>query len=842
MNLDDFASRLPNARKTADGYSSTCPAHEDRKDSLSVSKGDDDRILVHCFAGCSPEAITRKMGLTVNDLFSANGYHKTNGSAKRKRAAKKDATEPKEKKPKKPKKNYPSRQGIVMAILRRLAKGADTWWWNIGIVRAWQYGDSFEVVRFDLPTPAGEKQRKEIRPIHRTTDGGKEVWRHGYPMATGRPLYNRAALNAAPVSEIPVVNAGEKATDATTSIGLLATTNAGGELAIGKTDWTPLLRFPLVVAVIDNDKTGEKSGELVTAKLKKLNPDIVVKIVRVSDAPKGDMYEAVRDGMTKEKFLELVTAAPEATAKDDQEEGIVKQLADEICLTSHFAVDVSCKLYRYDTGVFKPRAERFINRQVKAILELWGKSACWSSKCAAEVAEYIRVDAPELPERPRGDLISCINGVVRVEDGILLPHNPEHRFTFQIPVVYDPAATCPFIDRFVSQVFPADAVCLAWEIPASIIGILTSIQEAILLLGEGANGKSTWLSLLVTFIGRGNVSSLSLHRLECDKFSAARLVGKLANVCPDLPSEHLAGTSVFKIITGGNEPLTGEHKFGTSFEFYPFARLVFSANHPPRSADASHAFFRRWLPIPFDKTFGPDEQRPREILDAELSAPGELSGMFNRCLDALRKMRVTRRFSKPASVQQAWQDFRATTDPVAVWLDRFTIDAPECIVTQQHLRVACNAAAEREGRPALTAKSFGQAIARLRPAVEKKQKKVAGKLQWCYVGIGLSHPDDGGNSQDSRDSRDYPYFVSRGENEEQEKQGEQEAGGGQEQDSGNRVNRVNPVNPVEPGNSDDCTTRGLQHEWEITKNGDGKPYQQCKICKKFYGYVRQPCP
>ena len=46
----------------------TCPAHEDRKASLSASV-DDGRVLLHCHAGCSFEAVIGALGLTPADLF-----------------------------------------------------------------------------------------------------------------------------------------------------------------------------------------------------------------------------------------------------------------------------------------------------------------------------------------------------------------------------------------------------------------------------------------------------------------------------------------------------------------------------------------------------------------------------------------------------------------------------------------------------------------------------------------------------------------------------------------------------------------------------------------------------
>lgn len=46
-----------------------CPAHEDRSPSLSISTGDDGRVLLHCFTGCSVDEIRQALGLRWADLF-----------------------------------------------------------------------------------------------------------------------------------------------------------------------------------------------------------------------------------------------------------------------------------------------------------------------------------------------------------------------------------------------------------------------------------------------------------------------------------------------------------------------------------------------------------------------------------------------------------------------------------------------------------------------------------------------------------------------------------------------------------------------------------------------------
>jgi putative DNA primase/helicase len=265
----------------------------------------------------------------------------------------------------------------------------------------------------------------------------------------------------------------------------------------------------------------------------------------------------------------------------------------------------------------------------------------------------------------------------------------------------------------------------------------TSIQKAVLLLGEGANGKSVWLNLVLNFLGRENVSTLSLHRIESDKFSAARLVGKLCNIGTDLPTAELAGTSLFKALTGG-DTITAERKFEQSFEFRPFARLMFSANSAPRSDDNTHGFFRRWLVIPFNRTFDESDPDtvPRKVLDARLSEPGELAGLMNRALEALPGIRDGR-FTESASTKAALDEFRRTTDPLAVWLDHNTVERPDASVQKDKLRSAYGLVCQDAGRPIMPDTQFTSALKRLRPRVQTAQRRVDGKPTRLFIGLGM---------------------------------------------------------------------------------------------------------
>lgn len=61
--------RLERVKATGPGkWLARCPAHDDRSPSLAIREVDD-RILIHCFAGCDVSSILQTVGLQMIDLF-----------------------------------------------------------------------------------------------------------------------------------------------------------------------------------------------------------------------------------------------------------------------------------------------------------------------------------------------------------------------------------------------------------------------------------------------------------------------------------------------------------------------------------------------------------------------------------------------------------------------------------------------------------------------------------------------------------------------------------------------------------------------------------------------------
>jgi hypothetical protein len=184
-------------------------------------------------------------------------------------------------------------------------------------IRHWIYRDAaglevFRVLRVDYPAPDGSKA-KSYRPCHQAGDGRWLLSRPAGPL----PLYNLAAILAAPPEATIVILEGEKCTDLAASIGLRhAATSAHGAKAPQLTDWSPLAGRS-VALIGDADTDGMGYVEKIAALLAALDPPARVHIVTLPGLDKGEdieqFIEARRDlGRTDADILaelhELIAA------------------------------------------------------------------------------------------------------------------------------------------------------------------------------------------------------------------------------------------------------------------------------------------------------------------------------------------------------------------------------------------------------------------------------------------------------------------------------------------------------------------------------------------------------
>lgn len=301
-----------------------------------------------------------------------------------------------------------------------------------------------------------------------------------------------------------------------------------------------------------------------------------------------------------------------------------------------------------------------------------GKEKKWSGlNKAKEVYNWINNSGLQLLENPDIRHVNVANGLIYLTPSgeiidFIASWNPEYFTTVKLPVSYNPNATCPAWEKFVNEVFPEDAQQIAWEIAALLmVPLKNKAASAIILKGPKNTGKSTFQNAITAFIGKSNISNLSLEQFG-ERFQDSQLKGKLVNIVGELPAIKLSAktVNVLKRLIG-NDMLSGEIKNGPSFMFESYARCLFSCNEMP-TCDSDDAFFDRFNIIPFNrKQFSKDPLKEQEINDS-LSSPEELSGLLNMALRHLPKV-ITKGITASISMMEELEEIRIDNDPIYGW-------------------------------------------------------------------------------------------------------------------------------------------------------------------------------
>jgi hypothetical protein len=252
--VDLLLSKLPDAKRSRGGWKARCPAHDDRRPSLSVLHGDNGGAVLHCHAGCEPKAVVAALGLTMADLMPPR-------------------SEPAGVKPK-----TNSKPRIVATYDYRGEAGELL----------------FQVVR---------REPKDFRQRRPEPSG---EWNWSVKGVRVIP-YRLPELLAKPTRPVIVVE-GEKDVDNLADIGVLATCNAGGS---GK--WTAehaeFLRDRRVIVLADNDDPGRNHADQVATTLH--GTAKWVRRVELPDLPpKGDASDWIAAGGTKDQLKQLVESTP----------------------------------------------------------------------------------------------------------------------------------------------------------------------------------------------------------------------------------------------------------------------------------------------------------------------------------------------------------------------------------------------------------------------------------------------------------------------------------------------------------------------------------------------------
>lgn len=652
MELQDiishFRSPKPNGNNS---YMVTCPCHNDNTQSLCISE-DNGKILLNCFAGCRAEDITRAIGLSMRDLFQSPPQ----GSKTPKPAS-----------------------------------------------IEYRYGDRLKKIRFYKWTNG--KWQKSFCWQHKDNNGSWQKGRGGI----NPPLYNQEILsNTAADNTVYIVEGEKDANTMTDKLGLLAVSAPDGATKGNKgKKWdkrfNSLFTGVNVVIIPDNDEAGRNFASLVANELLtvahsvkvldlctewenlKEKGDItdiyeneqpsrnktVAQTVKYKIEALKDCTKAITEPLTQAEDTE--TKAPENNIKYAPlwvyQDDYGKLKLDESQYIECFAEQQGVKcingvLYSVNGKMSDDKAKNIIFNEIKGYIRT--NASDKSKKLLEGIKQYCYTEPPT----PTLDKIHFKNGTLsKDENGLFTVWSNEKEFCInRINADYNPNAKAPtkFFD-YLKTVYYEDDQRTIQQYCGYCLLPTTILQKALLIIGDGGEGKSVLGAVLNGIFGESNCYNDSISVLQ-KNFGIANIENKLLFIDDDLSENALTNARTFKNLVTNKTTIAAEKKFIQDNQFKSYARFLIFGNFTLQSLyDISEGFSRRQLVLqakPKDRNRIDNPFIDREIIETESE------GVAKWLVDGLNEL-IKRSFKIYVSerTQEKSEELKKQQDSVLCFLE-----------------------------------------------------------------------------------------------------------------------------------------------------------------------------
>jgi len=304
------------------------------------------------------------------------------------------------------------------------------------------------------------------------------------------------------------------------------------------------------------------------------------------------------------------------------------------------------ELWTYDDGIWTPNGERTLRHAARLALGAmnYGQNVLTELKAQVRSDPQAEVDADEFGVEP--GQIAVENGLLCLSDAAagagmdaIRDLEPKDYALARLPVTYDPGADygewASLVDEWAED---GRADALQEYVGYCLHAGAMPIHRALLLVGSGANGKGTFLSVVRALLGEENTTSIELQTLANEKNAVADFYGSLANIDDDLSARKLGqGLGIFKKLVAGDR-VRARRLYEDGFEFDATGKHLYAANEVPQVdvPDDDKAFWRRWLLIGVPNHYPPSQRDPD--LQDWLAEPDVLFSVLNWATDGRARL------------------------------------------------------------------------------------------------------------------------------------------------------------------------------------------------------------
>lgn len=366
----------------------------------------------------------------------------------------------------------------------------------------------------------------------------------------------------------------------------------------------------------------------------------------------------------------------------------IPRLAD-IFLSQNAVMRYRNTLYIYDTsdGLWYEKSEAEIKRLVCDLLS----DKClsfWTVRVAQNVKEQLDVRIPDFTdnEATYKNLLALNNCIINLYNRKIYQYSPKYFFRVKSRFDYDKNANCPIFRQYLDTVCEKDQplIMMLEELLGYLLTNQTKIQFIFYFYGSGKNGKSVFLNVIKELVGEGNFITLTPIQIE-SSFTRASLENKKVLLIGDMSKKDSSNfiTAEIKKLSGG-DMISAEKKYGSSYQFKPFVKVVASSNFLPDSSnDSTYGAIRRIFLIPFRHQIKGSEQ-DLSLMD---KLKKELPGILNLAINGLHRL-VRNNYQFSFDGTNAWQNIISKEYPLRSFINEQFKPTPDEFVPYADIKKA----------------------------------------------------------------------------------------------------------------------------------------------------------
>lgn len=603
MRIQETLNLFPGTKKihSNDHYTVLCPCHDDHKPSLDIKKGEKGIVMSCPVCGADGKRVMQELGLDVKELFDDS---KRNNST-----------------------DYPFANKKNQHDSDRKKKPLD-FDYNAKKAEA-VYRYTPDLVKFRFP-------EKNMLWVHRKD--GEWFWgRKGIKP----PLYRQDLIKTAlEKGAFLYIVEGEK--DCNTVYQKLKCLAVSVPDGAGNNKWNPehnkLFAGVNAVIIPDNDIPGRDFANLIAAQIKPYAASVRILDLRrewdwlkekgdITDVYEGEkplpdmsIADTVRTKLealtiSTEEYVITETSDPPLINLSDSENlseggygcggsppnwtyesGDSRKLNEQLYITefikTHNVKCINNRLYSVDGAIEDGRARQIIIKEILPYVKTnHGDKA---DKLLKGIKALCYTEPPE----PSIEKLHFKNGTLsRDSSGLFTVFSEEKEFCLnRFPINYNQNAKAPErFKKYLSEVYHEDDALTLQQYCGYCLLPTTIMQKALIIIGEGGEGKSVLGSILNQIIGESNCYNESVGILQTT-FGIANVEGKLVFIDDDLSENALKNARAFKNLVTNKTTIAAQKKFVQDNQIKSFVRFICFGNFTLQALyDISEGFHRRQL-------------------------------------------------------------------------------------------------------------------------------------------------------------------------------------------------------------------------------------------------------